>query len=234
MNEVIFEFKKIKIPTLAFILYILLIPFESIIATRIIVIVSYATLVALLTSLMVLIYLLFKPKLLRLTKTSFAWIAFFLWSGLSIYWSIDRSASIYNFIFISKHVFFLLLISSYPFNYSEKRVIRHAIILSGILLAGTVFFNTFQIGGISDAVRATISNGFYKADPNHIASTLLLPISFLVVDFVERKKFNDSVGVYNAGIRRFPRLIVASIFGFKSRGYFEAAEGSEKAPAVKF
>jgi LemA protein len=50
----------------------------------------------------------------------------------------------------------------------------------------------------------------------------------------ERKKFNDTVGVYNAGIRRFPRLIVASIFGFKKRGYFEAAEGSEKAPAVKF
>ena len=50
----------------------------------------------------------------------------------------------------------------------------------------------------------------------------------------ERKKFNDAVGVYNAGIRRFPRLIVASIFGFKTRGYFEAAEGSEKAPAVKF
>jgi LemA protein len=50
----------------------------------------------------------------------------------------------------------------------------------------------------------------------------------------ERKKFNDNVGVYNAGIRRFPRLIVASIFGFKKRGYFEAAEGADKAPTVKF
>jgi LemA protein len=50
----------------------------------------------------------------------------------------------------------------------------------------------------------------------------------------ERKKFNDAVGVYNAGIRRFPRLIVASIFGFKKRGYFEADQGAEKAPQVKF
>jgi len=50
----------------------------------------------------------------------------------------------------------------------------------------------------------------------------------------ERNKFNETVGVYNAGIRKFPRLIVAAIFGFKKRGYFEAAEGSEKAPAVKF
>jgi len=51
---------------------------------------------------------------------------------------------------------------------------------------------------------------------------------------VERKRFNDTVGTYNAGIRKFPRLIVAAIFGFKKRGYFEAAEGSEKAPVVKF
>ncbi len=51
---------------------------------------------------------------------------------------------------------------------------------------------------------------------------------------VERKKFNDTVGIYNAGIRRFPRLIVAAIFGFKKRGYFEATEGSDKAPVVKF
>ncbi len=50
----------------------------------------------------------------------------------------------------------------------------------------------------------------------------------------ERKKFNDAVGLYNAGIRRFPRLIIAAIFGFEKRGYFEAEQGAEKAPAVKF
>ena len=50
----------------------------------------------------------------------------------------------------------------------------------------------------------------------------------------ERKKFNDTVGVYNAGIRKFPRLIIASIFGFKKRGYFEAEQGAEQAPSVKF
>jgi LemA protein len=50
----------------------------------------------------------------------------------------------------------------------------------------------------------------------------------------ERKKFNDTVGVYNAGIRKFPRLIIAAIFGFKKRGYFEAEQGAEKAPEVKF
>ena len=36
------------------------------------------------------------------------------------------------------------------------------------------------------------------------------------------------------GIRRFPKSIFASIFGFEKRTYFEAAEGTEKAPEVKF
>jgi LemA protein len=50
----------------------------------------------------------------------------------------------------------------------------------------------------------------------------------------ERKKFNDVVNAYNTSRRVFPRNIIASIFGFKERGYFKAEEGSEKAPQVKF
>ena len=51
---------------------------------------------------------------------------------------------------------------------------------------------------------------------------------------VARKTFNDCAQVYNTLIRRFPNNIVASLFGFKKRPYFEAEEGAEKAPAVKF
>lgn len=50
----------------------------------------------------------------------------------------------------------------------------------------------------------------------------------------ERKKFNDAVGVYNTSVRRFPRIIIAKIFGFDKKGYFEAEKGAEKAPEVKF
>jgi LemA protein len=50
----------------------------------------------------------------------------------------------------------------------------------------------------------------------------------------ERKKFNDAVGLYNTSVRRFPRNIIANIFGFDKKGYFEADKGAEKAPEVKF
>ncbi|MCM1042253.1 MAG: LemA family protein [Bacteroides sp.] len=51
---------------------------------------------------------------------------------------------------------------------------------------------------------------------------------------VERKKFNDAVRDYNTSIRRFPRNLVAGMFGFEKKGYFEASEGAENAPEVSF
>lgn len=51
---------------------------------------------------------------------------------------------------------------------------------------------------------------------------------------VERRKFNETAREYNTSICRFPKNIVASMFGFEKRPYFEAEEGSEKAPEVKF
>lgn len=51
---------------------------------------------------------------------------------------------------------------------------------------------------------------------------------------VARKNFNDAAQAYNTTIRRFPKSIFAGMFGFDKRAYFEAAEGAEKAPEVKF
>ena len=50
----------------------------------------------------------------------------------------------------------------------------------------------------------------------------------------ERTKFNDLSKDFNTSIRRFPTNIIASMAGFEKRAYFEAEEGSEKAPEVKF
>ncbi len=51
---------------------------------------------------------------------------------------------------------------------------------------------------------------------------------------VERRKFNDATRQYNTYIRRFPKNIVASIFGFEKKAYFEAESGSEEPPEVEF
>jgi len=51
---------------------------------------------------------------------------------------------------------------------------------------------------------------------------------------VERNKFNETVQRYNAYIRSFPNNIVASIFNFEKKPYFEADKGAETVPEVKF
>ncbi|MBQ8736696.1 MAG: LemA family protein [Bacteroidaceae bacterium] len=49
-----------------------------------------------------------------------------------------------------------------------------------------------------------------------------------------RKKYNESVKIFNVKVRKFPNNIVASLFGFERKSEFSAAEGSEKAPEVNF
>lgn len=51
---------------------------------------------------------------------------------------------------------------------------------------------------------------------------------------VERSRYNDAVRDYNAMIRLMPRSIVASMFGFERKPFFEAESGAEKAPQVSF
>lgn len=51
---------------------------------------------------------------------------------------------------------------------------------------------------------------------------------------VERKRFNETVQGYNTLIRRFPANILAGMYGFEKKGYFEADKAAEKAPTVKF
>ena len=51
---------------------------------------------------------------------------------------------------------------------------------------------------------------------------------------VERRKFNDVARSYNAYIQQFPKNILAGMFGFTPKPYFEANAGAENAPKVEF
>ena len=51
---------------------------------------------------------------------------------------------------------------------------------------------------------------------------------------VERRRFNQAVQTFNTTIRRFPQNIIAGIFGFSKRPYFEADDTAQEAPKVEF
>ena len=49
-----------------------------------------------------------------------------------------------------------------------------------------------------------------------------------------RKDYNDAAKAYNSSVRRFPKNIIAGMFGFEMVEYFEAQAGSESVPQVSF
>lgn len=51
---------------------------------------------------------------------------------------------------------------------------------------------------------------------------------------VERMKFNDTVREYNTYVKTFPRNMLAGMYGFEERGYFDASPEAEQVPQVQF
>lgn len=51
---------------------------------------------------------------------------------------------------------------------------------------------------------------------------------------VARKRYNDAVRNYNVQIRSFPQNVIAGMFGFTKKEFFEAPESAQEAPEVQF
>jgi len=51
---------------------------------------------------------------------------------------------------------------------------------------------------------------------------------------VERRRFNEAAQAFNTARRRFPTVLIAALFGFAEKPYFQAAPGSERPPQVQF
>jgi LemA protein len=51
---------------------------------------------------------------------------------------------------------------------------------------------------------------------------------------VARDNFNSGVKEYNLSVRTFPNSILAGIFGFAQKAFFQASESAQSAPDVKF
>ena len=51
---------------------------------------------------------------------------------------------------------------------------------------------------------------------------------------VARSDFNNTARPYNTRIQTFPTNVIANLFGFSQRAYFESQEGADKAPTVDF
>jgi LemA protein len=51
---------------------------------------------------------------------------------------------------------------------------------------------------------------------------------------VERRRYNDLVRTYNTSVKTFPTNMLAGMFGFTEKYYFQSVSGADKAPKVEF
>ena len=51
---------------------------------------------------------------------------------------------------------------------------------------------------------------------------------------VARNRYNDAVREYNTTAKRFPTLLIARMFGFQEKTYFDAPESAREVPKVQF
>lgn len=51
---------------------------------------------------------------------------------------------------------------------------------------------------------------------------------------VERMRYNDAVKAYNTSVQMFPGVLLARVFGFAEKPYFEAQTQAKDAPKVSF
>lgn len=51
---------------------------------------------------------------------------------------------------------------------------------------------------------------------------------------VERRRYNELVRDYNTQIKTFPTNMLAGMFGFSEKAYFQSVSGADQAPKVEF
>jgi len=49
-----------------------------------------------------------------------------------------------------------------------------------------------------------------------------------------RRDYNEAVREYNTAIRKFPGSLIAGLFGFEQKDYFQASDGAQNVPTVEF
>ena len=49
-----------------------------------------------------------------------------------------------------------------------------------------------------------------------------------------RRDYNDAVQSYNTAIRKFPKSLLAGLFGFEQKDYFQASDNAQNVPNVEF
>ncbi len=97
-------------------------------------------------------------------------------------------------------------------------------------------FNQVQ-GGLSGALKSLLVTVERYPDLKANQNFLKLQDELASTEnqiLTARTRFNEAIKPYNNHVKKFPNSILAGIFGFSGKPYFDAEPGADKAPEVEF
>jgi len=97
-------------------------------------------------------------------------------------------------------------------------------------------FNQVQ-GGLSGALKSLLVTVERYPDLKANQNFLKLQDELASTEnqiLTARTRFNEAVKPFNTHVKKFPNNVLAGIFDFEGKPYFEAEEGSDQAPDVNF
>jgi len=97
-------------------------------------------------------------------------------------------------------------------------------------------FNQAQ-GGLSGALKSLLVTVERYPDIKATQSFLKLQDELASTEnqiLTARTRFNEATKPYNTHVKKFPNSILAGLFNFEGKPYFNAEDGADKAPEVEF
>lgn len=97
-------------------------------------------------------------------------------------------------------------------------------------------FNEVQ-GGLSGALKSLLVTVERYPDIKANQNFLKLQDELTSTEnqiLTARTRFNEAINPYNNHVKKFPNSILANLFGFEGKPYFDAEAGADQAPDVNF
>lgn len=153
-------------------------------------------------------------RLQMMRKSALLFLLFFVWTAMSTFWALDVDFSMQRLPTVAAIGALYLVAVSMHFSIREFEWIRRLTVLGGGIASAVSLYQFAH--GVKLASRASIVIGTYSTNPNELAASLILPLSFTV-----------GCVLWGSGVRRmisalFALLMLACIMLTMSRGAFAA------------
>lgn len=137
-------------------------------------------------------------RLQAMPKTASLFLLFFIWTAMSAFWAVDPELCIERLPSVAAIGALYLTAVSMRLSHAEFSWIRRVTVLGGSIASALALYQFTH--GVTVASRATIVIGSASTNPNELAASLILPVSFAVGDVLS-----------SHGVRRIVPLLQALV-----------------------